>query len=80
MICTFLSNFQTLCRGEEYAISELFFRFFPCLFTWKLPGVDETPNGLLCIGEPIPGGDGVRIDELLGILKLGRFLVKLCNT
>ena len=42
--------------------------------------MDETPNGLLCIGEPIPGGDGVRIDELLGILKLGRFLVKLCNT
>ena len=63
---------NTMWKGEEL--------FFPVLFTWKLPGVDETPNGLLCIGEPIPGGDGVRIDELLGILKLGRFLVKLCNT
>ena len=48
--------------------------------TWKLPGVDETPRGLLCPGESIPdeppGGEGVLIDELLGILKLGRFLVK----
>ena len=50
------------------------------VFTWKLPGVDETPRGLVCPGESIPdeppGGEGVLIDELRGILKLGRFLVK----
>lgn len=49
---------------------------------WKLPGVDDTPKGLLGGGEsrpefPLPGGDGVRIEELLGIRKLGRFRVKL---
>ena len=50
------------------------------LLTWKLPGVEETPKGLLCMGDwTPPGGDGVRIEELLGILKLGRFLVKLCK-
>lgn len=47
--------------------------------TWKLPGVEDAPKGLLDGGESIPeppGGDGVRIEELLGILKFGRFLVK----
>ena len=52
------------------------------LFTWKLPGVEDAPKGLPVGGESIPdppGGDGVRIEELLGILKFGLFLVKFCR-
>ena len=56
--------------------------------TWKLPGVEEAPKGLLeDDGEsnpellPLlpPGGDGVRMEELRGIRKFGRFLVKFCK-
>ena len=52
-------------------------------FTWKLPGVDDTPRGLVCPGDSLseepPGGEGVLIEELLGILKFGRFFVKFWN-
>ena len=50
--------------------------------TWKLPGVDEAPKGLLddddgeSKPELPPGGDGVLMEELRGIRKFGRFLVK----
>ena len=54
-------------------------------FTWKLPGVDETPRGLLGGGErrppgvpakppilaPVAGGEGVLMLELLGSRKFG---------
>ena len=52
------------------------------ILTWKLPGVDEAPKGLLeDDGESNPellppGGDGVLMEELRGIRKFGRFLVK----
>ena len=52
------------------------------ILTWKLPGVEEAPKGLLeADGESNPellppGGDGVLMEELRGIRKFGRFLVK----